>query len=256
MKRGPPPQVVGCVGRQSAAPSWPSFPLQYLPRPASPRPPKPPHIFHLAAPAHKSCFRIKELGTIETGSGPADKWARPVKTVCRSLGARGPSASCHPIPTWWLTQVGPYDHEGIFQGHWATSWSTVGRSKRILSPRPFCLHPTVLCVCAESIAQLIPLCLQFCIPISPPWLQRASCDSRIPAKQFPRDGETALQLWVPPPLPSGSPPLLGSSTGSSCVLQNSLWITSVIASICGPQKHKGAMSSSFEFFFFLSHAWT
>lgn len=150
MKRGPPPQVVGCVGRQSAAPSWPSFPLQYLPRPASPRPPKPPHIFHLAAPAHKSCFRIKELGTIETGSGPADKWARPVKTVCRSLGARGPSASCHPIPTWWLTQVGPYDHEGIFQGHWATSWSTVGRSKRILSPRPFCLHPTVLCVQNQS----------------------------------------------------------------------------------------------------------
>lgn len=31
----------------------------------------------LAAPTHKCCFRIKELGTIETGSGPADTSARP-----------------------------------------------------------------------------------------------------------------------------------------------------------------------------------
>lgn len=33
----------------------------------------------LAAPVHKCCFRIKELGTIETGSGPEDESARPVQ---------------------------------------------------------------------------------------------------------------------------------------------------------------------------------
>lgn len=61
-------------------------------------------------------------------------------------------------------------------------------------------------VCAEAIFQLIPLCLQFCIPISSPWLQRASCDSRILAKQFPRDGETALQSWAPLLFPLAVPP--------------------------------------------------
>lgn len=116
----------------------------------------------LAALTHnKYCFRIKELGTIETGSGPADKSARPVKTLCRSLGARGPSASCHPILTWWLTRVGPYDHEGTFQG------PRVGWAGSSTSSAPGIRPPPHSPVCADSILQLISLCLQFCIPISP-----------------------------------------------------------------------------------------
>lgn len=59
----------------------------------------------LAAPAHKCCFRIKELGTIETGSGPAEKSARPVQFL-QVLGSQRALG----LLTWWLTQVGPHDH--------------------------------------------------------------------------------------------------------------------------------------------------
>lgn len=107
---------------------------------------------------------------------------------------------------------------------------------------------------AKPLPPLPPLSLVL-HSISPPWLQRASCDSRIRAKQFPRDGETTVQPrepQAPPALPSGSTPSPCSSAGSSCVLQNSHWITSVIASRCEPQKHKGAMSSSLSF---LPHTW-
>lgn len=59
----------------------------------------------LAAPAHKCCFRIKELGTIETGSGPAEKSARPVQFL-QVLGSQRALG----LLTWGLTQVGPHDH--------------------------------------------------------------------------------------------------------------------------------------------------
>lgn len=77
MKRGPPPQVVGCVGGQSAAPSWPSFPLQYLPRPASTRPPKPPHIFHLAL---SGCPSSQELLS-NKGTWNHRNWVRPSRQM-------------------------------------------------------------------------------------------------------------------------------------------------------------------------------
>lgn len=248
-KRGPSPQVEGCVDGQTTVPLAPCFHsiifLYQYPQ-GSPNLLTYSTWLLLAAPTHKCCFRIKELGTIETGSGPADRSARPVKTVCRSLGARGPSASCHPIQTRWIAQVGPYDHEGTFQGHWV-EWAGPSTS---LAPDPSA-STTQFCLCGIHCPAHPPLSPVLHSHFSP-WLLRASCDSRISAKQFPRDGETALHPWAPPPLLSGSTPLLGSSTGSSCVLQNSLWITSVIASRCGPQKHKGAVSSSFNFFFFVT----
>ena len=84
---------------------------------------------------------------------------------------------------------------------------TQGTSEaRDLRPPP-CNSP-----CLRS---LFPLCLWSSIPS--PWLQRASCDSRIRAKQFPRDGETTVQprepQAPPPPLfplavpPPRAPPL-------------------------------------------------
>lgn len=201
----------------------------------------------LAALTHMCCFRIKELGTVDTGSGPMDKGrVGPVKTHLQvSQKTQGPLLSPHPSLTQF-PQLGPGNHQVTSQSsrqhHGAESLRP--RAARDLQP------PPRNSLCLGSLFHPFPLCLWSSSPISPPWLQRASCDSRIRAKQFPRDGETALQPrepWAPPPLPSGSSPSPGSSTGFSCVLQNSHWITSVIASRCGPQKHKGAMSSSLNY---------
>lgn len=96
----------------------------------------------LAAPAHKCCFRIKELGTIETGSGPADESARPVQ-LAGPWEPEGPRP-----PEWWLTHS--HDRYSTFQGRWAISRGPVGRSKCIISTRPFCLRPTVLSVQNQS----------------------------------------------------------------------------------------------------------
>lgn len=94
-KERTPPQAAGCAGGQIAAPSCLLFPLQYLFRPVSPAPPRPPHIFHLAP---SGCPSAQVLLS-NKGTWNHRNWVRPRRRIgqasaaCRSLGARGPSAS-------------------------------------------------------------------------------------------------------------------------------------------------------------------
>lgn len=137
------PHPTGCVGGQTAAPSWPLLPLGYLLSPVSSGQPKPPHIFQLApsgCPNSRVLLSNKGTWNHRNWVRPSRQigQARPVKTVCRSLGARGPSASCHPILTWWLTQVGAYDHEGPSKVPGWGEQAQVHHQHQI-----FDLHPTV-----------------------------------------------------------------------------------------------------------------
>lgn len=94
----------------------------------------------LAAPTHRVLLSNKGTWNHRNWVRPSRQigQARPVKTVCRSLGARGPSASCHPILTWWLTQVGAYDHEGPSKVLGWGEQAQVHHQHQI-----FDLHPTV-----------------------------------------------------------------------------------------------------------------
>lgn len=148
----------------------------------------------LAALTHMCCFRIKELGTIDVGSGPEDKGGRASESAFAGLsGATGPLLSSHPSLTrgllsWGLESIRSFPRVAR-QPHWVGFLRP--RAARDQQPPPSNFS------CLRSLFHPFPLCLWLSSPISPPWLQRASCDSGIRAKQFPRDGETALSLGSP-----------------------------------------------------------
>lgn len=114
----------------------------------------------------------------------------PVKAVFTGLSAATrPSAPSSPNLTQPIMEASP---RAARQPHWAGSLRPRARQKHgTLQP-----HPEILFAC-EASSTSSPLCLWSSIPIFPRWLQRVSCDSRIRAKQFPRDGETALQPREP-----------------------------------------------------------
>ena len=119
---------------------------------------------------------------------------------------------------------------------------TQGTSEaRDLRPPP-CNSP-----CLRSLFHLFPLCLWSSIPSLPLGFREHLVIPESGPNNFlvmgkPQSSHGSPRL--PPLFPLAVPHSPCSSAGSSCVLQNSHWITSVIASRCEPQKHKGAMSSS------------
>ena len=107
----------------------------------------------------------------------------------------------------------------------------------------------------RSLFHLFPLCLWSSIPSLPLGFREHLVIPESGPNNFlvmgkPQSSHGSPRL--PPLFPLAVPHSPCSSAGSSCVLQNSHWITSVIASRCEPQKHKGAMSSSLSS---LPHAW-
>lgn len=172
----------------------------------------------------------------------------PVNAVFAGLsGATGPLVSPHQ-PELMVHSAGAGWGPPAASLGWIPQ--TQGTSEaRDLRPPP-CNSP-----CLRSLFHLFPLCLWSSIPSLPLGFREHLVIPESGPNNFlvmgkPQSSHGSPRL--PPLFPLAVPHSPCSSAGSSCVLQNSHWITSVIASRCEPQKHKGAMSSSLSS---LPHAW-